>query len=292
MKRLFSMALLCVGLSSAHAVELLRWDRVPLEVSLVVDQERVIFVDRPVRVGMPALLSEQLRVQSAGGALYLRANTSFDSTRVQLQDTETGALILLDVSARAATDDQKPLEPVRIVEPGEPTTAAVAPDGTLREARASESPTARATPLPVILTRYAAQSLYAPLRTVGTVAGIVRAPLARDLALETLFPSLPVQARALAAWRLEDYWLTAISLKNTAGAWIDLDPRGIQGDFVAATFQHSNLGTVGTPEDTTVLYLVTRDHGLAESLLPMIHAIDPATNLPRPSARAGGRDEK
>ena len=36
----------------------------------------------------------------------------------------------------------------------------------------------------------------------------------------------------------------------------------------------------GEPTDTTVLYLVTRGHGLADALLPMISPVDAATNLP------------
>ncbi|HFU3031816.1 TPA: DUF3438 family protein, partial [Escherichia coli] len=31
----------------------------------------------------------------------------------------------------------------------------------------------------------------------------------------------------------------------------------LQGRFVAATFQHRWLGAAGTPEDTTMLYVVT-----------------------------------
>ena len=84
-------------------------------------------------------------------------------------------------------------------------------------------------------------------------------------------------------------------LTNTAARWLDLDPRALQGNFVAATFQHPNLGPAGTPSNTTVLYLVTRGHGLAESLLPALSPIDATANLP-PAAAAGStggaRDEK
>lgn len=45
-----------------------------LAVPLVVGQERIVFIDRNVRVGVPASLGERLRIQSAGGAVYLRAS--------------------------------------------------------------------------------------------------------------------------------------------------------------------------------------------------------------------------
>ncbi len=63
----------------AHAVEILRWERIPLAIPLTVGQERIVFVDRNVRVGVPRDLQGKLRVQSTGGARYLlrqRADSS------------------------------------------------------------------------------------------------------------------------------------------------------------------------------------------------------------------------
>jgi len=113
--------------------------------------------------------------------------------------------------------------------------------------------------------------------------------LRRDLPLDTLLPTLPVRARALAAWRLEDQWVTAVRLTNTTARWLDLDPRALQGNFVAATFQHPTLGATGQSSDTTVVYLVTRGHGLADSLLPRIGRIDATVNLP-PAGAAGATE--
>lgn len=283
--------LLCLALvPAAHAIEILRWERLPLAVPLVVGQERVVFIERNVRIGVPAGVGEQLRVQSAGGAIYLRANAPIAPTRLQLQDVESGALILLDIAAEPAKAGQPALEPVRIVESDVPTTrygepakpAATTDDDAQRTAVTAK----RATPVAVVLTRYAAQNLYAPLRTVEPVPGIGRVNLRRTLELSTLLPTLPVRAQALAAWRLEDQWVTAVKLTNTSGRWLDLDPRALQGDFLAATFQHPNLAPAGRAADMTVVYLVTRGHGLAESLLPKLAPIDATVNLP-PAAAAG-----
>lgn len=265
----------------AHGVEILRWERLPLAVPLLVGQERIVFVDRHVRVGIPAAVGERLRVQTAGGAVYLRASEPIEPTRLQLQDADTGALILLDIAAEPAKDGEPALEPVRIVEgSANPAAAGDAPAPTegKKEARAPR----RQTPIPVVLTRYAAQNLYAPLRTVEPLPGVMRVNLRRDLDLGTLMPTLPVHASALASWRLEDQWVTAVRLTNTGTGWITLDPRALQGDFLTATFQHESLGPRGTPEDTTVLYLVTRGRGLAPSLLPAISRFDPAVHLPQP----------
>jgi len=129
-------------------------------------------------------------VQSAGGAVYLRASEPMEPTRIQLQDADTGALILLDISARVATADEPALEPIRIVE-GEATRDDVI------------APPPRQTPIAVVLTRFAAQNLYATLRTIEPVPSIQRVTLRRDINLDTLLPTLPVQAVPLAAWRFD-----------------------------------------------------------------------------------------
>ena len=291
------LGLLVVVAAPAHALEILRWERMPLAVPLRVGQERIVFIDRNVRVGVPAGVGERLRVQSAGGAVYLRASEPIEPTRLQLQDADTGALILLDIAAEPAKDGEAELEPVRIVEGhstparyGDQPQGADAPP-TLAQDQAGARTARRETPVPVVLTRFAAQNLYAPLRTVEPLPGVMRVNLRRDLDLGTLMPSLPVRAAALASWRLEDQWVTAARLTNGSSSWITLDPRVLQGDFLTATFQHETLGPRGTPEDTTVLYLVTRGRGLAQSLLPAIHRFDPAAHLPQPEAEAGDSKE-
>lgn len=241
----------------SQAVEFLRWERLPLSVPLQVGQERVVFVDRRVRVGVSAAVGERLRVQSAGGALYLRASEALGPTRLQVQDVETGELLLLDVVASEAGAGEAHLEPLRIVSEEAATTGETEPSPPWP------------TPVPVVLTRYAAQMLYAPLRTVEPLPGVARVGLREDLPLQTLLPALPVQARALAAWRLDDHWVSAVRLSNQSPRWLELDPRALQGAFVAATFQHATLGPAGEATDTTVVYLVTRGQGLAGALLPV-----------------------
>src|SRR5258708_31080702 len=149
---------LMLGLASAgHAVEIFHWQRLPLAIPLIVGEERVIFIDRNVRVGVPPSLGDHLRVQSAGGAIYLRANAPIEPTRLQLQDAGTGALILLDIAARPAAPNQAPLEPVRIVEADAGSKHSGRRDSATLESDSAKPPASRApqTPIPAVLTRYA-----------------------------------------------------------------------------------------------------------------------------------------
>ncbi|HGL5837044.1 TPA: DUF3438 family protein, partial [Enterobacter kobei] len=75
--------------------------------------------------------------------------------------------------------------------------------------------------------------------------------------ITTLYPSEPVTITPLGGWGIGSRNVVALKVQNKASRKITLDPRVLQGQFVTATFQHRYLGPVGTPEDTTTLYLVT-----------------------------------
>ncbi|EPD0848018.1 TIGR03749 family integrating conjugative element protein [Salmonella enterica] len=265
---LFSLPLLLCN-NIVVATELMQWQRLPLPVELHTGHERVIFVNRNVRVGYPADLDGKLRIQSSGGTVYLRASEDFPDSRLQLFDMDSGELILLDVHARTG-DGLEPLE-LRYddtVWRNDGDTSDIADDGT-PDAAVQEKYNA---PLPVVLTRHAAQMLYAPLRTVEPVANIVQVPVRLPASITTLLPGDPVTAKPLAAWRLGEMTVTAIKLQNRSANHIDLDPRALQGSFVTATFQHGRLGAHGAPEDTTVVYLVTEgsaDHAIVPEPAPV-----------------------
>ena len=239
--------------STAGAVEIKYWDRLPLAVPLTVGQERILMLDEDVRIGLPSAIASKLRVQSVGGTVYLRAAEAIPPTRLQLQSVKSGDIILIDIEAR---DGSESLEPVKIV------AQAQASDVELAQGSAPV-----ATPVPVVLIRYAAQNLYAPLRTVSPLPGVRRVPLSESNAFNTLLPTEQVSIKGLATWRYGDFWVTAVKIVNRGPAKVSLDPRHLQATLYAATFQHAYLGYTGTPEDTTVAYLVTRGGDLKHALL-------------------------
>ena len=285
MTRFLLLAVL-VACNFAHAVEIQRWERIPLALPLIIGQERIVFVDQNVRVGLPRHLVDKLRVQSTGGTLYLLAKEPIEPTRLQLQNMSTGEIMLVDIIATPGKANQPALEPIKIVA-GDNSAArygqlspkaedSKAANRSTEQNSDAAAPAQRETPPPVVMTRYAAQMLYAPLRTVEPVPGIAQVNLKRNMDLTTLLPTRPIEAIALGAWRLEDLWVTAVKLRNTSGQPVALDPRELMGDFVTATFQHPYLGAKGDASDTTTVYLVTRGHGLAESVLPLtVGQIDP-----------------
>lgn len=165
----------------------MKWERIPLTIPLYVDQERIIFVDNNVRVGLPSSVAGKLRVQSTGGTLYLKALEPIAQTRLQLQDAESGALMLIDIAASLPPENTPALEPIQVIE-GDITPIRYGrseknknTDITSQRQSSNKQAQQRETPIPVILTRYAAQNLYAPLRTIEPIVGVTSVNINRDL---------------------------------------------------------------------------------------------------------------
>jgi len=265
------------------AVEVMHWERRPLAIPLPMDEERIVTLDRNVRVGLPPALAnpEVLRVQSAGGVLYLKAFDSFDSQRVRVQDVETGDVLLLDLSAGEGASSEE----ILVVDSREasPASSSSGSNGaqvtkassSSKDASGSEAQHPTSTPVPVLLTRHAAQSLYAPQRTIEPLRGVSRVPMRLPESLSTLLPSLPVTATPLGAWRLEGWTVTAVKLENNdRQRAFEMDPRWLQGEFYSATFMHPFLAPRGSMEDTTTVFLITRRGGLDRALIPLEEADD------------------
>lgn len=267
--------------SQAQAVEILHWDRKPLPVDLPVGTERVIVLDRNVRVGLPPEIadSETLRVQSAGGAIYLKADKPFDTQRVRLQDVETNEVVLFDLTAmeNGASDEE-----IQVVFPeDEPVNEEEASSSGSRE-QAEGASTSANTPVPVVLTRFAAQSLYAPTRTIEPVQGVNRVAMRLPESMPSLLPALPVSATPVAAWKLDGWTVTAVKLSNRdPSRAFEMDPRWLQGDLYSATFMHPTLGRRGSVRDTTTVFIVTEGVSLAQAV--PLSASDAGDN-----ANAGG----
>lgn len=239
---------------SSHAEILMAWKRTPLPIDLHVNQERIIFVDKNVAVGLPPELDKsKIQVQSMGGAVYLKSLAVFDLQRIQLRDVETGQIILLDLRSQ---NRQEKLDSVRIVNETVENNVNTISQTQMPDPE-NEQKIESNLPAPAALVRYAAQSLYAPLRTVEPLPGVRRIATKLPKNIPNLMPNLSLSAMPLESWGLDNYVVTAIRLKNQMNYQVNLDPKYLQGYFYSAAFQHHWLGPKGSSEDTTIVYIVT-----------------------------------
>lgn len=249
--------------SSVYATEILEWKRKPLVITLPINQEKIIELNRNVRVGLtPDLANPKvLRLESTGGALYLKAYKAFPTERIRIQDLATGDMILVDLSASKNGSS----ETVKVVSPDSlpETLLAKSASGNASKVTASSdrkeaNQLSGRPPLPIVLTRYAAQSLYSPLRAIEAIPGMRRIPMKISRQLPVM-PSLPVVVKPLAAWIMGDLSVTALEVRNLDDLRaFDLDPRWLQIDVLTASFMHRKLGKAGSIEDSTTLFVVTQ----------------------------------
>lgn len=234
--------------SSPTPMETVAWRKTPMTVELVVGQERLLHFPQSVSVGLPPALTERLRVLSIDGTLYLQASTSFERTRVLVRAETEGPVYVLDVVATAAAAERAPLPDLQ-VQPDVPVSDV--PANVERESAGAATPGWGY----VALTRHAAQQLYAPDRLLTTPRGVVAMPV--DPEPIALVRGGTVVATPVASWKAGALYVTAVQLTNRRAAAIVLDPRELQGAWLAATFQHNRLLPAGSDADTTVVYLVS-----------------------------------
>lgn len=258
-----SMAPTAMAQAPAGA-ETVRWDKTPIALSLPVGQERMITFPGSVQPGLPRQLAKNLRVQTIGDTLYVRAEESFETTRMPVREIGSGRIYLLDLTAEAAA----PATPVRIAVAGGATTASTSPPQTLRATGPKQSPAPNHGLM--TLTRFAAQQVYAPERLIAPLAGVSRTHLTETVAPQ-IYEGAIVEVTPLAAWQSSNgLYVTALKLRNRLDKGFEIDPRHLRGRWLTTTLHHRTLGPRGADTDTTTAYVVS-DRRFEEAAAPWLN---------------------
>jgi|CXWL01.1.fsa_nt_gi integrating conjugative element protein (TIGR03749 family) len=245
-------------------VERLFWDKSPLPITLTVGVERLISFPGNVRVGIPNALAPILRSQSQNGTVYWLARQPFETTRVQVQDSQSGQFYLVDLQATEQPVPASRVEISNTVAEYPSKTAAFpdspydSPNSTVITTKAASTKHKKAIDSSdfIVLTRHAAQQLYTPTRLIKAHPDIHAVPLTRKSG-DLLIRGGQIADEPVAAWRKGRLVVTAVKLINRSPHTIELDPRLIRGSWVAATFQHGQLGPSFGSKSETVVYLIT-----------------------------------
>ncbi|PKM36344.1 MAG: TIGR03749 family integrating conjugative element protein [Gammaproteobacteria bacterium HGW-Gammaproteobacteria-10] len=240
------------SVAGSAEIERLFWDKLPIGITLPVGRERLVTFPGDVRVGMPSELSGKVRTQSHNGTVYWLANESFEAQRIEIHETDGSGIYLVDLSA--SQEQGIPVNPIEVLNKRPHGVEKTDSDRNRRNARAPRK--AQKAPGLVTLTRFAAQQLYAPSRMLKASPSIHRGVVTRR-ALHNLIRGESIEALPVASWQGGELYVTAVQLRNTGTAPVELDPRRIRGRWKAATFQHGRLHPAGSEADTTAVYLVS-----------------------------------
>lgn len=275
MKRsiLASIGLLAILSTNVSATEIIHYENLPVTIQLLEGQERSIQFGDHVSVGMTKgqKAKNLFRVQSAQGAIHILPNETFDKQRIQVKRASDGRVLLIDLIAKKAAENQSPLEDVRIYMASENLVEN-------QDAKQEEAPTKSIEKIevtPIDLTRFAAQRLYGPSRLHNDTRGISETAVGVKGAIR-LFKGgnkLKTHAEAIVAYFGGGYYLAGIYIRNLSESQVKLDYLDLNLPFAYATFQHHSLKPAGHPGDSTVLYLIS-EKPLSETLYPWTYYQD------------------
>lgn len=234
--------------TSAHAranpkPERVEFKRHPLRIVLG-DTERLVTFPHPIAMSLPAGAETLIDMQIIGRTAYvtMAANRSAP-IRVLAEDLVTGQTIPLDLLGGEAVDGLSPEIEVHYD----------------NEQGADQQPAIPAEEPPVLdvvqLTRYAAQSVYAPRRLLPAADGVHNIPL-DNKNVEGLFRGVRTMGRPLGQWRSGDLYVTAVLVVNLEKRTVTLDLEQVRGRWIAATLQHHRIQAAGSELDSTTVYLV------------------------------------
>lgn len=245
MNKLILMFLVCCMPTALFAgdAEKIIWDKKPIAITLPIGQERLVIFPSDVRVQVPRAVRHMLRTISNDGVVYWRANAPFDVERIKVQLIESGQIVMIDLAASEKRTKTSDIE--------------ILISSSEKQASPSSQAVASTSLDYVGLTRFAAQSLYAPERLITQPFGVTRTQLDAQ-STDKLIRGEIIQATPMISWQSNGLFITAVKLTNLTTNKLVLDPRDIRGRWEAATFQHVHLGPSGTTEDTTSVYLVSK----------------------------------
>ncbi|MBA1445834.1 MAG: TIGR03749 family integrating conjugative element protein [Chromatiales bacterium] len=247
------LAALLLGFAFCHSawadappMERIIWNKTPIRLTLQIGKERLVHFPGAVRINVPPEQISDLRTQSVDGTVYWLASSPFETTRVLVQEIDSGRTFLFDLSAKEKGGGTGP---VTILNPEQESTK------TLSETGAPRKESVRLDY--VTLTRFAAQQMYAPTRLLRHDPRLHRIPLHTPDEIP-LVRGGAVAAKPLVSWLGDGgLYITVTRLQNRSDHPLSLDPRDLRGRWLAATFQHARLLPAGHEADTTSVYLIS-----------------------------------
>jgi len=250
-----------LNLTNANAeLRLLNFLGEPIKLTLFVDQEVQLNFEKPLgSIGTPDAIKDKLQTQLIDSRLWIKATKPFKPIRVLVKNSKGKISVFLLSSIPPHTKKTQPY-PIKynVIDEKRQTNK----DNNQSHAQANAKNTKNLSY--VDLTRFAAQTFYAPKRLIKKI-DVVRVPVNTNKPI-TLFNCSKnlacngnVSAFPLASWRssYDNSYVSAILLKNTTNRQIILDPRDLLGNWKSATFHFNRLGRTGSPTDTSVVYLIS-----------------------------------
>ncbi len=244
--------LLCLSTAQADVAKV--WNNEPMTLHIKTGQEvRVIF---PTNVDLQVPLAITNNLQSLApnrNMIYWTALENFDKARIIATADDGQDVYILDLMASEnGIGEHIVIEDPRRVLQSVPTeiTADIAAEKTEKQQLTD--------PAEIVLTRFAAQSLYAPYRLVPSNPDITllsTPTIPGDFPLMQSVQGESLAVEVVAAWSGYNQYVTAVIIKNQSGRYVPVNAEKVRGNFTHITPQDLYIGPKGAWDDSTTLYL-------------------------------------
>lgn len=233
-----SMAFGLMNLSYALNSEHLVWEKVPLNIELPLNQERLVQFPQEIKI-IDQRLDSNLDVLKVKGSLYLKAKEVFENGRLIVQLLPAGEVVILNLKAKENITNSTPIE----ILIDEPKTG-------------QQSNSSQYEYNAIQLTRFAIQALYSPERVREIPEGIYRTPMQTNKTVPLLYGA-SIEAHPIASWRGGNLYVTAVDLKNLLKQPRDLHFSNLIGHWQTASFYPKNEIAPRDQHESTTLFLVS-----------------------------------
>ena len=237
------------------------WNTYPIPVDLQVGQQRIIQFPDPVQyrfVPGSNIDSSAISFINANNTLYVTANQPFNTVQLEVKDTVTNSIVILDLTGTASPVMNTPLSVVLqngnapAAQSGSGATNTLNP---LMSNANSDSPSNY-----LIFSRYVENILYPPVFNQTSTGNYSRYPMGLTAHSVSFFIDPAVQAYPEGEWTDGYIYATVLVLRNQSKEPITLDQRLYQGNWLfATTFPIYTLQPVGSLGNQTQVVVLSRD---------------------------------
>ncbi|EGQ9284423.1 TIGR03749 family integrating conjugative element protein [Vibrio parahaemolyticus] len=256
-KALFLLGVMAA--SSVQATEFLVWDKNAIPVAFQKGYERTIEFPSHVTIGVPSSLSGKVDANSSAGVVYFKPLAEFPETRFTFVLAESGQRIYLDISSRGDLGGSDPKEDIVVKLKNQH----------VKDSEEEFNKVSSVSGVQVSdLLRYASKDWYAPERLKTSVLGIGERNVGGEYELDYFWMGASAGAysmKPIKEYFTSDYTLTALLLENRGLQVRTVDYSHVYPGVKAVSSQHMWLGPKGTPEATTILYVINEGRSFLKS---------------------------
>ena len=252
MKHTLFVFAVILGLASAAQAEtetVKVWNNKPMIINIKVNEEIRVIFPTTVNIQVPLATTQKLQALAPNREIiYWKATAPFEKSRIIVTTDDGQDVYVIDLMAseNGLTNDIIIEDPRRVL-----LNNSNKPKDEMPELN---------DPAELVLTRYVAQSLYAPDRLLprDENVGLLETPeLPEDFPLLQSALGENYGVEVIGQWNGYGHYITAVLIINKSAMAVPVNPERVRGNFTHITPQHQYLSEAGTFDDRTTLYLVS-----------------------------------